>query len=109
MDSQLYYMLQDLKNLANVKRCRDSMPNVCKQGRDYSEGKSSLHHFHASLQLDVKRCRARALLIYLFNVFFLVLFLSFFDVNLSYAVRPKPKKNISSVTTTPELEMALTV
>ena len=63
-------MLQDLKNIANVKRCRDGMPNVCKQGRDYSEGKSSLHHFHTSLQLDVKRCRARALLIYLFNVFF---------------------------------------
>ena len=37
--------------------------------------------------------------------FLKVLFLYFFDVT----VRPKPKKNILSVTTTPELEMALTV
>ena len=28
---------------------------------------------------------------------------------ISVTVRPKPKKNISSVTTTPELETALTV
>ena len=25
---------QDLKNIKNVKRCRDGMPKVCKQGRD---------------------------------------------------------------------------
>ena len=25
---------QDLKNIKNVKGCRDGMPKVCKQGRD---------------------------------------------------------------------------
>ena len=25
---------QDFKNIKNVKRCRDGMPKVCKQGRD---------------------------------------------------------------------------
>ena len=25
---------QDLKNIKNVKRCRDGMPKACKQGRD---------------------------------------------------------------------------
>ena len=38
---------------------------------------------------------------YLVSVLFLML--------ISVTVRPKPKKNISSVTTTPELETALTV
>ena len=46
---------------------------------------------------------------YIFNVFFLSLVSVLFLMLISVTVRPKPKKNISSVTTTPELEAALTV
>ena len=45
---------------------------------------------------------------YIFNVFFKSCFCTFLMLT-SVTVTPKPKKNISSVTTTPELETALSI
>ena len=52
--------------------------------------------------------KAPSLHLFTFLMFFKSCFCTFLML-ISVTVRPKPKKNISSVTTTPELETALTV
>ena len=81
--SRAYGIYKEMQNIRNVKRCRNCMPKVCKQGRDEVKMKENIRtkpHRYIIFTLEsncsVKICRDEALYIFLHFYIIPTLFVS---------------------------------